>query len=230
MWYKETEEKRERELEREKVGYHFKQSYLSRSASAIIVNKMENLLRTVNIGKLQEEDINCFNLAKHQQPCPMSSPSLSLDSWGMRTYFSRLVPNRPVIWFPTYRRGRGNVCKNRNMWIMCGGGKKLIRVRWMKWRKGGVSPFEVCSHHSLGSWSPSQPCPPTALPPWPTSAHTHWRGNRIKTLACFSRTDGVFGEGKCCTKRGECIQLTCPIPTHIEEGNLEGDSRVIGPR
>lgn len=80
MWYKETEENMERELEREKVGYHFKQSYLSRSASAIIVNKMENLLRTVNIGKLQEEDINCFNLAKHQQPCPMSSPSLSLDS------------------------------------------------------------------------------------------------------------------------------------------------------
>lgn len=60
------------------VGYHFMQSYLSSSASAIIVNRMENLLRTVNIGKLEEEDINCFNLAKHQQPCPMRSPSFSL--------------------------------------------------------------------------------------------------------------------------------------------------------
>lgn len=33
------------------------QSYLSRSTSATIVNKMENLLRTVNIGKLVDKKL-----------------------------------------------------------------------------------------------------------------------------------------------------------------------------
>lgn len=38
-------------------------SYLSRIPSASIVNKMENLRRTVNIGRLVEEDRCCFNIS-----------------------------------------------------------------------------------------------------------------------------------------------------------------------
>lgn len=37
-------------------------TYLSSIPSAIIVNSMENLLRTVNIGRLVEEDIHGFSL------------------------------------------------------------------------------------------------------------------------------------------------------------------------
>ena len=38
-----------------------RQSYLSRIPSASIVNKIENLLRTVNIGRLVEENINHYS-------------------------------------------------------------------------------------------------------------------------------------------------------------------------
>lgn len=76
-------------------------AYLSRNPSASIVNKMENLLRTVNIGRLVEEDVNDFSSAKHQHPMMpndvTASTSFSLNTSEMRTYFSRLVPNRPVI-------------------------------------------------------------------------------------------------------------------------------------
>lgn len=37
------------------------------------------------------------------------------------------------------------------------------------------SPCEVYSYHSLGSWSPSLPCPSTAQPQWPTSARVFER-------------------------------------------------------
>lgn len=29
-----------------------------------------------------------------------------------------------------------------------------------------------------------------------------------------------MSSGHVCLKRGENVQLTCPIPTHIEDGNL----------
>lgn len=37
------------------------QAYLSRNPSASIVNKMENLLRTVNIGRLERDEIHLIS-------------------------------------------------------------------------------------------------------------------------------------------------------------------------
>lgn len=89
--------------------YHV-QSYLSRNPSASIVNKMENLLRTVNMGRLVEENISCHNKLSNiklgQASTDMPSElmltlnglfPLTIMFLEIATYFSRLVPNRPVI-------------------------------------------------------------------------------------------------------------------------------------
>lgn len=80
-----------------------------------------------------------------------------------------------------------------------------------------VSPCEVWSHRSPGSWSPSQPCPPTAQAQWPTSAHTRTHVHtRSVEDACLPSVWFL--------KTSVLNQLTCPIPTHIEEGNLKQQS------
>lgn len=90
--------------------YHM-QSYLSRNPSASIVNKMENLLRTVNMGRLVEENINCqsklsnikIQLGQASTAMPnelmrtLNGLSFNHNLTMIATYFSLLVPNRPVI-------------------------------------------------------------------------------------------------------------------------------------
>lgn len=117
------------------------------------------------------------------------------------------------------------------MLIMCGGGKKNTSD------KGEVDEMERGGGLTFRGMLSSQSGKLITLAALPTHStttvanictHTFKRKSHKKKNSCLLFKD--WWRGKCCTKRGECIQLTCPIPTHIEEGNLEGDSRVIGPR
>lgn len=65
-------------------------SYFSRNPSASMVNKMENLLRTVNMGKLWGGGGRTSNMSTFGASKLPKGPNVN-------TYFSLLVPIRPVI-------------------------------------------------------------------------------------------------------------------------------------
>lgn len=80
-----------------------KRTYFNRSPSKIMVRRILNLRRTVNIGKLQYEehgDIYLFFLFVFLK-----------GNNGESSHLIRCVPNSPDIWFPTYSRGSGNIWK-----------------------------------------------------------------------------------------------------------------------
>lgn len=88
-------------------------THLSRSPSANMVKRMENLRSTVNMGRLwgrlsrvrRPELPSIPPHPHHPTGAPSRTPS------APRPYFSFLVLKSPVIWFPKYRRGRGKVWK-----------------------------------------------------------------------------------------------------------------------
>lgn len=61
-----------------------------------MVNKMENLLSTVNIGRLSKEHVISPRGAKISDVTESAATSLTRPHIE-HTYFSLLVPNRPVI-------------------------------------------------------------------------------------------------------------------------------------